>query len=106
MAIVITDGNFKETVINSDKPVLIDFWAEWCGPCRMIGPVVEELSKEYEGKAIIGKVNVDENPETAVNYGIRSIPTLLIFKNGQIVDKQVGVVPKSVLESKLKAQLV
>ncbi len=106
MAVVITDGNFKETVINSDKPVLIDFWAEWCGPCRMIGPVVEELSKEYEGQAIIGKVNVDENPETAVNYGIRSIPTLLIFKNGQIVDKQVGVVPKSVLESKLKAQLV
>ena len=105
MAMQITDSNFKETVLGSDKPVLLDFWAEWCGPCRMIGPVVEELSKEYEGKAVIGKVNVDENPETAVNYGIRSIPTLLIFKGGKVVDKQVGVVPKSVLESKLKAQL-
>jgi thioredoxin 1 len=105
MAIQITDDNFKDTVINSDKPVLLDFWAEWCGPCRMIGPVVEELSKQYEGQALIGKVNVDENPETAIQYGIRSIPTLLIFKNGQVVDKQVGVVPKSVLENKLKAQL-
>ncbi len=91
MAIQITDDNFKDTVINSDKPVLLDFWAEWCGPCRMIGPVVEELSKQYEGQAVIGKVNVDENPETAIQYGIRSIPTLLIFKNGQVVDKQVGV---------------
>lgn len=105
MAIQITDDNFKDTVINSDKPVLLDFWAEWCGPCRMIGPVVEELSKQYEGQAVIGKVNVDESPETAIQYGIRSIPTLLIFKNGQVVDKQVGVVPKSVLENKLKAQL-
>lgn len=83
MAIQITDDNFKDTVINSDKPVLLDFWAEWCGPCRMIGPVVEELSKQYEGQAVIGKVNVDENPETAIQYGIRSIPTLLIFKTGR-----------------------
>lgn len=107
MAIQITDSNFKESVLSADKdkPVLLDFWAEWCGPCRMIGPVVEELSKEYEGKAVIGKVNVDENPETAIQFGIRSIPTLLIFKNGKVVDKQVGVVPKSVLEGKLKAQL-
>ncbi|HYV92123.1 MAG TPA: thioredoxin [Chitinophagales bacterium] len=107
MAIQITDGNFKDTVLSADKdkPVLLDFWAEWCGPCRMIGPVVEELSKEYEGRAVIGKVNVDENPETAIQFGIRSIPTLLIFKNGVVVDKQVGVVPKSVLENKLKAQL-
>ena len=106
MAVQITDGNFKDTVLSADKPVLLDFWAEWCGPCRMIGPVVEELSKEYEGRAVIGKVNVDENPETAIQFGVRSIPTLLFFKNGQVVDKQVGVVPKSVLESKLKAQLL
>src|SRR6267143_3237093 len=102
--IELTDANF-DSIINSDKPVLLDFWAEWCGPCRMIGPVVEELSKEYEGKAVIGKVNVDENPETAIQFGIRSIPTLLIFKNGIVVDKQVGVVPKSVLENKLRAQM-
>ena len=106
MAVQITDGNFKDTVLGADKPVLLDFWAEWCGPCRMIGPVVEELSKEYEGRAVIGKVNVDENPETAIQFGVRSIPTLLFFKNGQVVDKQVGVVPKSILENKLKAQLL
>jgi len=87
-AIEITDANFEE-IINSDKPVLVDFWAEWCGPCRMVGPVVEELAGEYEGKAIIGKVDVDANPQTSMKFGIRSIPTLLVFKNGQIVDKQV-----------------
>ncbi len=105
MAIEITDSNFDEVVLKSDKPVLVDFWAEWCGPCRMVGPIVEELAKEYEGKAIVGKVNVDNNPKISMNYGIRNIPTLLIFKNGEIVDKQVGAVPKSALEAKLKAQL-
>lgn len=103
-AIVLNDANFDAT-INSDKPVLVDFWAEWCGPCKMIGPVVEELAGDYEGKAVIGKLNVDENPSVTARYGIRSIPTLLVFKSGQIVDKQVGAVPKSVLAQKLEAQV-
>jgi thioredoxin 1 len=103
-AIVLNDANFDAT-INSDKPVLVDFWAEWCGPCKMIGPVVEELAGDYEGKAVIGKLNVDENPNVTARYGIRSIPTLLVFKGGQIVDKQVGAVPKSVLAQKLEAQV-
>ena len=105
MTIEITDANFDEVVLKSDKPVLVDFWAEWCGPCRMVGPVVEELAKEYEGKAVIGKMNVDFHPNISVKYGIRSIPTLLFFKGGQLVDRQVGAVPKSALETKLKAQL-
>ncbi|MBV6644810.1 MAG: thioredoxin [Cyclobacteriaceae bacterium] len=100
----ITDANFKE-VINSDKPVLVDFWAEWCGPCKMIGPVVEELATDYDGKAVVGKVDVDVNPEVSAQFGIRSIPTLLVFKNGEIVDKQVGAVPKAVLSQKIDAQL-
>ena len=103
-AIEITDANF-ESIINTDKPVLVDFWAEWCGPCRMVGPVVEELAGEYEGKVIVGKVDVDANPQTSAKFGIRSIPTLLVFKNGQIVDKQVGAVPKHVLAQKLEAQV-
>jgi len=103
-AIVLTDANFEE-VINGNQPVLVDFWAEWCGPCKMIGPVVEELAGEYEGKAIIAKLNVDENPGTTVRFGVRSIPTLLVFKGGQVVDKQVGAVPKSVLAQKVEAQL-
>lgn len=105
MALEITDSNFEEVVLKSDKPVLIDFWAEWCGPCRMVGPVVEELATEYEGKAVIGKLNVDHNPETAMKFGIRSIPALLYFKDGEVVDRQVGAVPKNTLESKLTAQL-
>ena len=104
-AIVLNDANFDAT-INSDKPVLVDFWAEWCGPCKMIGPVVEELAGDYEGKAVIAKLNVDENPSVTARFGIRSIPTLLVFKGGQIVDKQVGAVPKSVLAQKLEAQVV
>jgi thioredoxin 1 len=103
-AIEITDANFQE-VLNTDKPVLVDFWAEWCGPCKMIGPVVKELAADYEGKAVIAKVNVDENPATAAQFGIRSIPTLLVFKGGEIVDKQIGAVPKAVLAGKLDAQL-
>ncbi|MEQ9439276.1 MAG: thioredoxin [Cyclobacteriaceae bacterium] len=101
----ITDSNFNE-VVNSDKPVLVDFWAEWCGPCKMIAPVVEELANDYDGKAVIGKVDVDSNPEVAGKFGIRSIPTLLVFKNGEVVDKQVGAVNKSILSQKLDAQLV
>ncbi len=105
MAIVITDANFEEVVMKSDKPVLVDFWAEWCGPCRMVGPIVEELSVEYDGKVVIGKVDVDSNPNISMNFGIRNIPTILFFKNGQVVDKQVGAVPKGVLAGKLNAQL-
>jgi thioredoxin 1 len=103
-AIEITDSNFAE-IISTDKPVLVDFWAEWCGPCKMIGPVVEELAGDYQGKAIIGKLDVDSNPNVSAKYGIRSIPTLLVFKNGEIVDKQVGAVNKSTLAKKLDAQL-
>ena len=104
-AIEFTDGNFEAEVLNSDKPVLVDFWAEWCGPCRMIGPVVEEMAGEYDGKAKIGKVNVDNNPEISVKYGIRSIPALLIFKNGEVVDQIVGAVPKPQLTKQLDAQI-
>lgn len=103
-AIEVTDANFEQ-IINSDKPVLVDFWAEWCGPCKMIGPIVEELAGDYEGKAVIAKMDVDMNPQIPAKFGIRSIPTLLVFKNGQVVDKQVGAVPKSVLNQKLQAQL-
>lgn len=100
-----TDNNFSDEVEKSDNPVLVDFWAEWCGPCRMVGPVVEELAGEYKGKAKIGKVNVDNNPEVSVKYGIRSIPALLIFKNGEVVDQIIGAVPKNQIKSKLDAQL-
>lgn len=102
--IEITDANFEE-VLSTDKPVLVDFWAEWCGPCKMIGPVVEELAGEYDGKAVIGKVDVDSNPQVSAKFGIRSIPTLLFFKNSEIVDKQIGAVPKTVLAQKLEAQI-
>jgi thioredoxin 1 len=105
MAVEITDANFEELVVQSDKPVMIDFWAVWCGPCRMIAPIVEEMSKEYDGKALIGKVDVDSNPGVAVKYGIRNIPTVLFVKNGEVVDKQVGAAPKNTFVSKLDALL-
>ena len=105
MAVEFTDSNFEELAIKSEKPVLVDFWAEWCGPCRMVGPVVEELATEYEGKAVIGKVNVDQNPEISSKYGIRSIPTIIFLKDGEVVDKQVGAVSKDVLAGKIDSQL-
>ncbi len=105
MALEINDSNFEELVLKSTKPVLIDFWAEWCGPCRMVGPVVDELAKEYEGRAVIGKINVDHNPKVSMDFGIMSIPALLFFKDGKVVDKQVGAVPKHILVKKLDAQL-
>ncbi|TDS62087.1 thioredoxin [Myroides indicus] len=95
MALEITDATFEEVVLKSDKPVVVDFWAVWCGPCKMLGPVIEELHNEYEGKAIVGKVDVDANQEFASKYGIRNIPTVLIFKGGEVVGRQVGVAPKA-----------
>ncbi|MFM9951746.1 MAG: thioredoxin [Saprospiraceae bacterium] len=105
MAFQFTDVNFQETALDTEGVTVIDFWAEWCGPCRVIGPIIEELSTEYNGKALIGKVNVDENPEISMKYGIRSIPTVLILKNGIVVDKQVGLASKQVLTSKIEAHL-
>lgn len=104
MTLEFTDENIKE-IIKSGKPVVIDFWAEWCGPCRMVGPVVEELAKEYDGKVVIGKMNVDENVDTPNEYGIRNIPTILFFKDGQVVDKQIGATQKAVLAAKIQALL-
>ncbi|MEZ4774085.1 MAG: thioredoxin [Bacteroidia bacterium] len=101
--ITITEQNFEEVVLNSDKPVLIDFWAAWCGPCRAIAPIIEDLANEMDGNAVIGKVDVDDNRNIAVKYGIMNIPTLLIFKDGQVVDKQVGLTSKAVLTNKMAA---
>lgn len=105
MAKEITDANFEQEIIKSDKPAVVDFWAEWCGPCRMVGPIINELAQEYEGKMVIGKMDVDSNPEIPAKFGIRSIPTVLFFKNGELVDKQVGAVSKSVYAAKIEALL-
>ncbi|KIC92648.1 thioredoxin [Flavihumibacter solisilvae] len=105
MALEITDANFQTEVIASDKLSVLDFWAEWCGPCRAIGPVIEELSKEYNGKVKIGKVNVDNNPQLSINYGITSIPAILFIKNGQVVDKLVGAQPKANFVKKIEAHI-
>lgn len=103
MTVEVTDANFEEMVLKSDKPVLVDFWAEWCGPCRMVAPIVADLAEEYKGKAVLAKMDVDSNPDTSVKFGIRNIPTILFFKGGEVVDKQVGAVPKAALASKLDA---
>ena len=105
MALEITDATFEETVLKSDKPVMVDFWAAWCGPCRMVGPIIDEISTEYEGKAIIGKVDVDNNQAIAAKFGVRNIPTVAFIKNGEVVDKSVGAVPKAQLTEKLDAIL-
>ena len=105
MAVELTDANFEDLAVKSDKPVVVDFWAEWCGPCRMVAPVVEELSKDYEGKALVGKVDVDAINEISAKYGIRNIPTILFLKNGEVVDKQVGAAPKAALAEKLEKLL-
>ncbi|MBC8047995.1 MAG: thioredoxin [Fimbriimonadaceae bacterium] len=105
MAMEFTDANFKEVVLDSEKLSIVDFWAEWCGPCRIVGPIIEELAKDYDGKVNVGKVNVDFNALVSQQYGVRNIPTILFIKNGQVVDKQVGAVPKSVLEAKLKQHI-
>ena len=101
----VSDADFENEVLNADEPVMVDFWAEWCGPCRLVGPVIDDLSKDYEGKATIGKVNVDNNPEISMKYGVRSIPTILFLKNGEVVDKHVGTATKQTLANKLEAIL-
>ena len=103
-AVEITDSNFNEIVTKNDV-VLVDFWAEWCGPCRMIAPMIEELANEYDGKAVIGKLDVDNNQESSIKFGLRSIPTLLVFKNGEMVDRHVGAVPKETLSSSINSNL-
>jgi thioredoxin 1 len=105
MALEITDATFEEVVLNSDKPVVVDFWAAWCGPCRMVGPIIDELATEYEGKAVIGKVDVDSHQQFAAKYGVRNIPTVLVFKGGEIVNRQVGVSPKNVYAEAIDAAL-
>ena len=105
MAAEFTDANFQEMVIASDKLTIVDFWAEWCGPCRAIGPVIEELSKEFQGRVNIGKVNVDNNPEVSMNYGITSIPAILFLKDGKVVDKLIGAQPKANFVKKIEANI-
>ena len=105
MALEITDATFDNIVLQSEKPVLVDFWAAWCGPCRMVGPIIDELSNDYDGKAIVGKVDVDSNQEFAAKYGVRNIPTVLLFKNGELVDRKVGVSPKQVYAEPIDSAL-
>ncbi|MBC8146817.1 MAG: thioredoxin [Bacteroidetes bacterium] len=106
MTLEVSDSNFEELIINSDKPALVDFWAEWCGPCRMLGPMVSEIAEEYKDKAVVAKVNVDQNHEVSAKFGIRNIPTILFFKDGEVVDKQVGAVPKATISGKLDTILL
>lgn len=105
MALEITDANFQADVLDSGKVSVIDFWAPWCGPCKVVGPIIEELASDFEGQAVIGKINIDDNPETPLKYMVRNIPTILFIKDGEVVDKQVGAAPKALLETKLKALL-
>ena len=105
MALEFTEENFESLALKSDKLVMVDFWAEWCGPCRMVGPIVEELSKEYDGKAVVGKVNVDLQGGIAAQFGVRNIPTIVFLKNGELVDKVVGAVPKDQLAEKLDTHI-
>jgi len=105
MAFDFTDDNFQVSALESDKLVVVDFWAEWCGPCRMVTPIIEDLAKEYDGKAVVGKVNVDHSPSVSMKYGVRSIPTILFLKDGEVVDKHVGATTKTVLEEKMKAHM-
>ena len=105
MALEIIDATFDKLVLQSDKPVMVDFWAAWCGPCRMVGPIIDELSKEYDGKAVVGKVDVDNNQEFAAKYGVRNIPTVLLLKNGELVDRKVGVSPKQVYAEAIDSAL-
>ena len=105
MALQITDASFEAVVLKSDKPVLVDFWATWCGPCRMLGPVIEEIATEYEGRVVVGKVDVDSNQDYAAKYGVRNIPTVLVFQNGEVVGRQVGVAPKNTYTEALDSLL-